>query len=428
MGVIKAFRAVRYNDRLLKYAAYVMTPPYDVISPEQQEFYYDQSPFNVIRLDLGKESPGDSEANNRYTRARDFLANWRRDGVLVEDGADSIYGYSQVYRDPLGKTLTRDGFVALLKLEEWQTGTVYPHEQTFSGPKEDRLRLVRATGHQMSLIFSLFSGATGEITPLISRIVGFPEVTRYTDSDGVEHIFTRCADPEIHTRICAAMGKEKIFIADGHHRYETFLAFRDEMERQGVAGDAHRYAAMYFTPLGGDSVTILPCHRVVTLDRPINEDVAVQSLGRYFTVKTFMKNDANTSGFIGSLSEKGKGSFGLYLGGDCYYLLTLTNRDQIEPFFPPDMNRLIKGLDVSVIQDVIITGIFGIKNPTVVCSQDAAEALSKAREGETAVFLLNSTTIQEVKEASLVGERMPQKSTYFYPKLASGLALYRMVP
>ncbi len=325
MAVVKPFRAVRYNERLLKYAENLMAPPYDVISPEQQELYYDQSPFNIIRLILGKEFPGDSEGYNRYTRARDFLDNWQRDKILVTDDELSLYGYSQIYREPTGRTVRRDGFVALLFIEEWEKGSVFPHERTYSGPKADRLRLVRATRHQMSFIFSLYSDPPGETAPLIKGINESPEVTRYLDEEGVEHIFTRCTDREIHAALSATMKDKKVFIADGHHRYETFLAFRDELDRQGVKADGHRWAIMYFAPLEGDAITILPCHRIISTAKPINEPAVVKELGRFFTVETYDASDRNAALFIEALEHKGKGSFGFYTGRDHYYLLTLSD-------------------------------------------------------------------------------------------------------
>jgi uncharacterized protein (DUF1015 family) len=427
VAVIRPFRAVRYNDRLLAHAACLMTPPYDVISPDGQEFYYDQSPFNVIRLDYGREFPDDTDTNNRYTRSRDFLANWLRDGVLVEDDADSIYGYRQVYRDQAGNVRIRDGFVALLLIEEWSKGTVYPHERTSSGPKQDRLRLVRATGHQMSFIFSLFSDPKGETAGLIADVSASPVVTRYTDEDEVEHILTRCTDQRTHAALNSAMDERKVFIADGHHRYETFLAFREEAKRLGTTGDAYRYAAMYFTPLEGEGLTILPCHRIVALDEPIDEAALVEKLEGLFTVQAFEKGEDNTARLLSSLSAKGKGSFGFYPGNDRSYLLTLTDRDRIDRFFPAGMSDVIKGLDVSILQHVVITGLLGIAAPSIVYSEDARRALGAAAGGRSAAFLVNPTTAEEVREASLGGERMPQKSTFFFPKLSSGLGLYRMV-
>jgi uncharacterized protein (DUF1015 family) len=403
-----------------------MAPPYDVISPEAQEFFYDQSPFNIIRLILGKEFPNDNDENNRYTRSRDFLNNWLKEGVMEIDDAPSIYGYAQTYRDPAGVTLTRRGFIALLGLEEWGKGGVFPHERTYSGPKSDRLKLVRATGHQMSFIFSIFSDPKGETTPLIEKITASDEVTRYTDEDGVQHVFTRSVDSAVDKGIIAAMSDKKVFIADGHHRYETMLAYRDELSGRGVAGDDHRFAVMYFTPLEGEAVTILPCHRIVALDKPIDNAVVMERLGRYFTIEDFENNPEGNIGFINSLERKGKGSFGFSDGGRLLRLLTIKDDAAIDEYFPAEMRREIRRLDVSILHHLIIDGVFGFIKPVITYSHNVDETLKSVGKGKTVAFLVNPTRVDEVKAASLAGERLPQKSTYFYPKLASGLALYRV--
>lgn len=427
MAIIEAFSSVRYNERLLAHAENLMTPPYDVISADDQEFYYDQNPFNVIRLILGKEFPDDTDRNNRYTRARDFLNNWTRDGVLVRDESPSVYGYSQVYQDAAGRTKRRDGFVALLLLEEWGKAHVFPHEHTYSGPKIDRLNLVRATGHQLSPIFSLYSDPRRETDPMVRAIIGSPEVTRYTDRGGVEHILTRCADRHVHAALTDALRDKSVFVADGHHRYETMLAFRDELTARGVPGDAHRYVLVYFTLLEGEAITILPCHRIVQTEASLDEKMVLPILSDVFTVDTFTRDGEGTARFIKTLEEKGKGSFGFYPGKDRYYLLSGVDRDKTARFFPADMREEIRRLDVSILHHVLIQGLFSMQNPKISYSQDAREALAGAEGGRAAAFIVNATGIEEVKAASLAGERLPQKSTFFYPKPASGLVFYRIV-
>jgi uncharacterized protein (DUF1015 family) len=427
VAVIKAFRSLRYNERLLSHAENLMTPPYDVISPEEQELYYDQSPFNVIRLILGKEFPGDTDDDNRYTRAREFIRNWTRDGVLVQDDLPSLYGYSQIYQDPAGRTQKRDGFVAVLRLEEWGAGDVFPHEHTFSGPKADRLKLVRAAQTQMSSIFALYSDPDHVTGPIVEAVVGSPEVTRYRDRGGVEHVLTRCTDEEVQVALVDAMRDKKVFVADGHHRYETMLAFRDEMRQKGASGDAHEFMLMYFVPMEGDAITILPCHRIMGIDRPLDEDAAVRRISEAFSVETFPRDDSGTARFIDALEKGGKGSFGFYPGKDRYFLLTAADDRKIAPFFPADMRDEIRTLDVSVLHHALIGGLLSVKDPAFTYSQDARQALDRVVWGKSVAFIVNPTGVEEVKAASLIGERLPQKSTFFYPKPASGLVLYRMV-
>lgn len=424
MAVIKPFRAVRYNDTLLKNAGSVVAPPYDVISEEQLEFYYDQSPCNIVRLILGKEFPDDNDGNNRYTRARDFISLWLKKGTLVNDSMDSIYGYSQTFEAPSGDTVTRSGFVALVELSDWGEKGIFPHEMTNLKPKSDRLTLAKTTGFSLSFIFSLYLDSVGDTRDLLKEIVGGRELAGYTDGEGVMHSLTVCDDEEVHRSLVEAFKGKQVFVADGHHRYETALALKEEMEREGVKSDRLSYAMMYFCPMEGEGVVILPAHRVVALPGGFDRKGFLEEVGRYFEVEKVTNGAEGGGELLSMIKRKEKGSFGCCLGGRDIYIFTLRDPGSIAKFFPPEMNDKLKGLDVTILRSGVVEGIMGIKDPEITYTKDYAEAMKMTEGGDRIAFLINPTKMEDVREVSLMGEKMPQKSTYFYPKVSSGLLLY----
>jgi uncharacterized protein (DUF1015 family) len=429
LAVIKPFRAVRYEDKLLKDAASLVAPPYDVISEAQKEHYYDLSPYNVIRLILGKQFPEDADGQNQYTRARDFISLWLKKGVLVHEGKDSIYGYSQVFKNQSGDVVKRRGFVALVELSNWGEKGVFPHERTNKKPKADRQMLAKTTGFSLSFIFSLFSDESGKTKNLIKKITTDRELARYKDEDEVEHVFTICDDAEIHQSLAKALEDNNVFVADGHHRYETALAIKEEMMKDGNKPDSLNYVMMYFCPMEGEGITILPSHRVITIPDNFDDKKFVEEVGRYFEVEKINSNSAEegASEFLGRVEVMGKGSIGCSLGDDNFYILKLMDIESVQKFFPSSMHDLVKDLDVTILRSVIVEGIMGIDNPDIVYTKDGAEAIKMSGDAKKAAFLINPTKIEEVREVSLMGERMPQKSTYFYPKVSSGLLLYKLI-
>ncbi len=427
MTIIKPFRGFRYTDRLLKNGYNIIAPPYDVISEKDQEYYYDQSPKNVIRLILGKDLLGDNEKDNRYTRAKDFLSLWLDEGTIVTDENESIYGYSQTFPTPSGKLLKRSGFVALMRLEDLNSGNIYAHERTYANPKFDRLKLTKSTGFQLSIILSIYKDTKGETKGLLKNIMDAPTLTRFTDNSGIEHTFTSSSDKSLHKKIEKIMEDKKVFIADGHHRYETIMAFRDEMEEKGVTTDAHHYVMIYFVPMDDEGVFTLPSHRIVKIPSGFDEAAFKEKLGRYFKIKEFRADNDGVSSVISILETEGKKNFVCYPGGQKFYLVTLSDFNSVLEFFPKDMPEEVKKLDVSILQNVIIESVMGIKDPEIRYTTDARNAFDIVREADSFAFLINTTSVDELTEVSIAGERMPHKSTYFYPKVPSGLLFYKLV-
>jgi len=425
LAIIKPFRAVRYSDTLLKNAEGLVAPPYDVISEEMKEHFYDLSPYNIVRLILGKEFSDDGDDDNRYTRARDFISLWLKKGILVSDEADSVYGYSQTFTAPSGDSVTRRGFIALVQLSPWGEGGIFPHERTDPKPKSDRLMLIRTTGYWLSFIFSLYSDETGQSNRLIKRVVDDRELARYKDGEGIEHVLTICQDREVHGSLIEALADKEIFVADGHHRYETALAMKDEIGVEGKKADALNYAMMYFCPMEGEGIVIMPSHRVVTLPDEFDSAGFIEKVGRYFKVEEIPSGEG-ASKFLSSVEGMSKGSFGCCLNGGEYFIFTLLDNGSVKEFFPSSMIDLLRDIDVTILRSAVIEGIMGIEDPEIAYTKDGNDAIEMTADGKRAAFLINPTRMEDVKAVSLAGERMPQKSTYFYPKVSSGLLLYRL--
>ena len=424
MADIKPFRAYRYNERLLGIAERVTTPPYDVISDRDQEHYYDQSPYNVIRLILGKNFPDDNESHNRYTRAREFLDLWINEGIIIQEKTDCLYGYTQTFMTAANETLTRRGFVGLMKLENWGTGTIFPHEQTFPKHKTDRLNLMRETRCQLSTIFALYADPNRKTDELLDSVVSSTKLAQFTDQQGVEHCLTRCDDTEVISSLSGLLIDSPVFVADGHHRYETALMYRDEMDARGVSGESHRYIMMNFTPMEDSGVYVLAPHRVVSVPPGFDEKAFLARASEHFKIEEYKIQDNNIDELITSLEKSGKEHFGYFSGGDTAYLLSLRDRDSVMKLMPGDMNEIIKSLDVSILHKAIIERIMGVSISKLSFTRNLNDALEMLYSGGRAVFFVNPSTVDEVTDVSKVGQLMPQKSTFFYPKVSSGLVFH----
>ncbi|MBN1881780.1 MAG: DUF1015 domain-containing protein [Deltaproteobacteria bacterium] len=421
MADIKPFRAFRYNERLLSAAERVTTPPYDVISDRDQEYYYDQSPHNVIRLILGKKFPDDTEVQNQYTRAREFLDMWINEGILVREESNCLYGYTQTFVTDTGVTLTRRGFVGLMKLTNWDTGTIFPHERTFSKHKTDRLNLMREVRGQLSTVFALYADTERKTVDLVDTVVSSTKLAKFTDAKGVEHRLTRCDDTEVISSLTDLLVDLPVFIADGHHRYETALMYRDEMDEKGASGDAHRYIMINFTPMEDSGVYVLAPHRVISTPAGFDESAFLGRAGEHFKIEEYTIQGSDLDEFMTSMERSGKGHFGYYSGGDTAYLLSIRDTDSIMKLMPDDMHEVVKSLDVSVLREAIIGKIMNVSLGEISYTRELDEALGMLRSGNRVVFFINPTTIEEVRDVSMEGQLMPQKSTFFYPKVCSGL-------
>jgi uncharacterized protein (DUF1015 family) len=438
MAKIAPFRALRYSLDQIGDPAAVMAPPYYAISPSLQEDLYQRSPFNIVRLILGKTNPDDNVEENRYSRAAADFNAWQKQGILTRDLEPSLYLYDQTYNLEDGSSVTRKGFIALSRLEDFSSGVVKPHEKTLTGPKTDRLLLIRACQANFSPIFSLYSDPSCALESLGQQFKNTPPALAVADDDGVRHALWPVDDPSFMTRVRDLLENKPLFIADGHHRYEAALNYRDEMRaaHPGFTGkEAFNYVLMYFANMEDQGMTIFPTHRVIHSLTTFSAEPFVQKLGDDFLI-TEEAIDVTDNSALAALRQrlavagKGRRTLGLYLGNGRFLSLTLKDEKRMDRLFDPRAPTALRTLDVSILHRLILEQNLGI----TVQAQEAQSNLLYCKgfsepfiqvdrgEGQLA-FLLNPTRMCEVRDVANAGAKMPQKSTYFYPKLISGLAI-----
>ena len=429
MPHIRSFRALRYRADAVPDLASVLSPPYDVISPEQQRILLDRDPRNVVRLDLPAAEAGD-EPVDRYRRAASTLAAWRSDGILQKDQRPAIYVYEQTYRAPSSaEDRTQRGFFARLRLEAFGEGGVLPHERTLEGPREDRYRLLKATGVNTSPVVALFDDPSGDATVILAASTERPPDVDVTDDDRVRHRLWRIEDDGgldgPAARLAALAGSGPVTIADGHHRYETALRYRDErrMSRSCEEDPPFDYLLTLLIPTS-EQLTILPTHRVA---RHVAEEAElIERAAALFDVTPTDRDEL--ARVFGGGGGGGRGMFGLWTRSGGATLQA--RRDAFEPFLPPG-GQAIRGLDVTLL-GVALERLCGIDAAAVATggrisytksAREALDAVDACRDGADAAFLLEPTPVRSVIEVAAQGDVMPQKSTYFYPKALTGLVI-----
>lgn len=440
MAEIIPFKGLLYNPGKVGDLNKVMAPPYDVISPKKQDDLYSRHSNNIIRLILGKTNAQDTEGNDRYSRAAENLEKWVNEGVLTQDERPSIYYYSQTYSQNDGSKQTRKGFIALSKLVDFGKG-IHPHEKTLSGPKADRLKLMKACDANFSCIFSLYSEPELNINRTLDNATkGKPPIIDVTDDDGIINKVWRVEDPAVLDAVTGAMKDKALFIADGHHRYETALNYRNMMRekvKNYTGAEPFNYVMMYFSNMDDEGMTIWPTHRVVHSLKDFNEADFIERCREYFAIDEFPYSPATEpevrKTFLSRLEDAGAKavSLGLHIRArDIYYLLSIRSKDVMDKVFGDSIPEVFKNLDVTVLHSLVFANILKMtqeaqeaqENLIYVKSYEDAIAACKKDENQL-VFLLNATKIEQVKSVALAGFVMPQKSTYFYPKLLSGLTI-----
>ncbi len=445
MSNIKPFRAVHYNTDKIVNPSLVMAPPYDVIKGTFQDTLYGRHEANIIRLILAKRDEGDVNGNEKYDRAAAHYKEWLGNGTLVRDEKPALYYYTQEYEGPGGDKLTRKGFITLKKLEEFGKGGMHPHEKTLSGPKADRLKLMKACSANFSCIFSLYSepdtAPEYRVSTLIeSAATGAPFIVA-TDDDGVINRVWIVSDEEVVKSVVERMESKPLFIADGHHRYETALNYRNFRREADAKDSGADYVMMYLSSMDDEGMTIFPTHRVVHSLPLFVPDLFLEKCEEYFFIDEFFFDESMEEmareRFLSKLKDAtdrsggGDISFGLYMAGrDSYYLLTVKGPEILDDFFGPNVPEVYRRLDVTVLHSLILNNILEItqeaqeKQTNIRYVKNIDEALGEAKDGECqAVFIMNSTRIDQVKAVAEAGLVMPQKSTYFYPKLLTGLTV-----
>ncbi len=442
MVKIFAFPGIFYNRRSITNLSKVMTPPYDVISKEAQERFYAMHPYNCIRLILGKEFPGDNEHNNKYSRANAFFNAWLKNGLLMRDNEESIYAYELRFRFK-GKKFVRLGFISLFKLEELEAGRVYPHENTLLKPKQDRLDLLKATATNFESIFSLYIDKDDRISKLIKKNIKRKPLIEAKDGNGflsrIWHIPSRTAV----NRIIKEMSSKQVYIADGHHRYEASLKYRNEMRmrsQKSTGDEPYNFIMMYFTNVYDKGLLVLPIHRLIQ-NLSLKEKIHFENrLVDYFDMEE-LPFSKRTEPLVRKRllrrladAKEGEHFLGMYARGDNkYFLLKLKSEKIIDKYITGDKPKEWKKLDVTILHSIIIRDILGITDNDIAGENalkfvhDDNAAFDMVKEGKFQLaFLLNPTKVEQIVAVADKYEKMPQKSTFFYPKLLSGLLMYKM--
>ena len=417
MADVQPLRALHYVPAVVGPLADVVAPPYDVIDAKQRAALLARSPFNIVAVDLPQGEPG---ARDVYASAGELLESWQLQGAVVRDEEPALWAHTQDYTGPDGRSRTRRGFFCRVRIEEYGAGRVRPHERTHPGPKEDRLRLTRATRANVSPIFSLFSDPENATWRALSPASAGEPWGEVEDSDGTVHRLWRVGDPAAIAAVQAATADAELLIADGHHRYETMQAYAEEIGGEGE----HRYNLMCLVALEDPGLTVFPTHRLVRgLDEERRLDLQA-ALERDFTIAEVAEADIAPAPGGGPLQLG-------YLNGRDGRMLRLTLRDQaIADAALEGHSEAYRHLDTGVLETLLLKGALGLSDEDIAhfngmfYARDTAEALSMVRSGDyDAAFLMRPTPVEQVREVAAAGENMPPKSTYFFPKLLTGLLL-----
>jgi uncharacterized protein (DUF1015 family) len=412
MADVQPLRALHYDRSVTGPLADVVAPPYDVIDEDQRAALIARSPFNVVAVDLPRGDP------DPYASARDLFESWQLQGALVRDREPAVWAHTQDYSGPDGRTLTRRGFFCRVRIEEYGPGRVRPHERTHPGPKEDRLRLTRATRANISPIFSLYSDPSHAAWDALSPATEAPPWGEVADSDGTVHRLWRVSNPEAIAAVHGATRDAELLIADGHHRYETMQAYAQE-----VGGDGeHRYILMCLVALEDPGLTVFPTHRLVRGLDETHRQALEQALEQDFEIVEVAPAQ------IAPPAGEGPLQLG-YVNGWDERVFHLRLKDQaIADAALPGRSEAYRHLDTGVLEALLLKGALGLSDEDIshfnglFYARDTAEALAMVRSGEyDASFLMRPTPVAQVRDVAAAGENMPPKSTYFFPKLLTGL-------
>ncbi|HSZ12867.1 MAG TPA: DUF1015 domain-containing protein [Solirubrobacteraceae bacterium] len=422
MADVQPLRALHYDPAVVGALSNMVAPPYDVIDATQRAALLARSPFNVVAVDLPQPTP---DTPDQYRAAGDLFESWQLQGAVTRDAEPAVWAHTQDYKGPDGVPRTRRGFFCRVRIEDYGAGRVRPHERTHPGPKEDRLRLTRATRANVSPIFSLYSdpadAAWRALSPTTDQQPPWADVT---DADGTVHRLWRVADPEAIAAVQAATRDAELLIADGHHRYETMQAYAQE-----VGGDGeHRYILMCLVALEDPGLTVFPTHRLIGgLDDAQREGLD-QALERDFEIVEVTPEE------IAPPDGEGPLQMGFF-DGRTGRALRLTIKDQaIADAALPGRSEAYRHLDTGVLETLILKNALGYSDEDIAhfnglfYARDTAEALEMVRSGDyDAAFVMRPTPVGQVRDVAAAGENMPPKSTYFFPKLLTGLLFNPLV-
>lgn len=425
MAIIKPFKAIHYSTTLD--LSKLVAPPYDVINKELQNELYKRNPNNIIRLDLNRES-------NPYPAAASEMQRMLKEKVLVQDNEPAIYPYFQTFTTQDGTMATRRGFVSWIKLEPFEAGGVLPHEHTLSGPKVDRLNLMIATKASFSQIFSLYGDENKTLEKEYDKLKNVKPYLE-ADQDGVNNKIHRITELATLRTFQNILSRPPVYIADGHHRYETALEYQRLMREKnpphgGVnsAKDeaAYNYIMMYFTNIFDSGLVVYPTHRIIHSVSDFDSEKLIEAVKTFFDLTA----KSNVGDLSRSLAFAGDYSFGMILPQKKYYLMKLKNGADVLSIVKEDVPLPVKKLNVTLLHDFVLRQTLGISkeaqekklNINYTIDKDEVDSVIQRGKGQIG-FILNSTKVEQVREVADARAVMPQKSTYFYPKLLSGMLM-----
>ncbi|UCE98714.1 MAG: DUF1015 domain-containing protein [Planctomycetota bacterium] len=434
---VKPFKAFRFDENEVGNVGNCIAPPYDVISPEQQEQLYNNCQYNIVRIIEGKKSPSDNNGNNKYSRAADYLNSWIKKGILKQDSAKAIYAYIQNFK-LTGTEFQRTSFIALAKLEEYGK-TVRPHENTFEEHIIDRLNLKRATAARFGLVFMLYEDKKKIADKIIENAAKQKPLVDFINDQNVRHrLFTITHKDDIHA-ITKMMNNKNCIIADGHHRYETGLTYLKETSNPEAA-----YQMMAFVNTCQEGLVILATHRLVHNLENFNAEKLIADLKKNFVITEYTFNSPQTKKIakqkmLTHIKEEhytNKNALGIYSGNTAFYVAVLKNKQAMDSV-APEKSKPWRDLDVAVLHKLVLQQLLGItqeqlkrgSNIEYIKDTDNAidESITKVDAGQKQIaFFMNPVRMEHIKNVTAAGEKMPHKSTYFYPKIYTGLTINKL--
>lgn len=419
MAKIKPFRALRYLAKAGK-SEDIVCPPYDIISESERLSLLEKNQYNLIRLELPKgEKP--------YEEAADITRAWLKEGIIGEDEKEGLYIYEEKF-EVEGKSYSLKGFVSLVRLYEFSQNVVLPHEETLSKAKQDRFNLMTATGCSFSQIYSLYMDEDKSVSSKIEALSERTPDVSFKTEDEIQHNLWCIYDEQDIAYLTEKLGDKKLYIADGHHRYETALNFA-RANSKDLADDDERtnYCMMMLVNMESDGLVVFPTHRIIHSLESFDLEKTLKACEEHFEIKALTKEKAEAE--MKNAEISGKKAFALYTGNGNYNLLTLKNESVMAEILP-DKSAATQGLDVSVLHSLILERLFNIDKENMAnqknlrYTRDINEAIEAVDNGEAnCSFIINATKVTQIRDVALAGEKMPQKSTYFYPKIITGLVM-----
>jgi uncharacterized protein (DUF1015 family) len=435
MANIEAFRGIRYDLGHVGALSDVIAPPYDVIDSALQDVLYEQHPANIIRLILNRDEPGDSDPDQRYQRAAKYLKQWQKEGVLCAEADPAIYVYHQVFEDA-GVTYTRRGFMSRVRLEPFGEGTIYPHEQTHAAAKADRLKLTKACKANLSQIFAIYPDSENVAQETLENAILGKNPYQATDHLGITHRIWPVTDEMVIGSVTEAMSGKPLYVADGHHRYETACNYRQQQEADGKIGphDPANFVLTMCVSMHDPGMIVLPTHRLFQGFKPLDSATLVNILEGAFECQVLGTGPHLANEVWDSIEQEAEqGQLGFYCPVDQTWVLsriTATGRQRMAEV-AADQTSDWQGLGVSILHRLVMETLLqhqDLPKPTYV--HQVEEVITELEQDETDDYslaaLVMPATLDHIRQISEAGERMPAKSTYFYPKLLSGLVIHSL--